>query len=279
MKKIYTLLIPALCTSLLALAQQEPVAKVKKEPKPSDVTLSGGLSMPMGKYAGEIGQANTGFNGALDGNYYFLAGNRLGISVGFGYQQHKKDTITNPSDYIFKIKNGYTILYQEKNSAYRQLGFFIGPVYKLVDTKRWTAEVRLRAGVVNLYNPDFFQAVWSENTGSGYSEIAVIPFTAYDYKNSKFAFMPNLGVGINYHLNTKLALSFKADFYQGLGDNAKVGSASRDMKWQALIANGITYDNGTNNVLDFASRDFVNQSTAYKQSLNLNIGLQYSFHR
>lgn len=265
----------------MASAQQpkEQVSR-KRAPNSFELNLGAGASLPLGEYAGTTGKANTGFNIGLDGNYYFLANNRLGLSLGFGYQQHSKDTVTDNGAYSFNTKNGYTELYQKPNPTFRQLGLFIGPVYKVLDNERWEAEVRLRLGFVNVHNPDYYQAVWAKNPFNGDKyEGVIVSATAYNYASSaRFALMPGIGAGITYRISPKLGINLRADYYKALGSNGKVGEVVREMKWQELVNNGITFSDAThNNAAEFASDYFVEKATTAIQVLNVNVGLQYRF--
>ena len=279
MRKLYITLVTAVLAGSAATAQEAPMAKMETSARPVDLNIGAGLSLPTGGYAGTAGKANMGFALALDGNYYFLANNRLGLSLGLGYQQHSKDTIVDNGAYSFDIKNGYTKLYQEPNPAFRQFGFFIGPVYRLVDNQHWSIDVRLRAGLVNVSNPDYYQAVWAKNPFNGDKyESVIVSSVAYHYETSRFAFIPNIGLGLTYRFTPKLGLNLSADYGRSFGDNGRVGSAGRIMKWNELINNGITFTDKTHNdAKDFASEYVVEQSTTMIQALNFRIGLQYRF--
>jgi|GEM_PF-3651384 len=281
MSRLLLLALTGLLTGTMASAQQaEEVVRPKRAPGAFELNLGAGAIMPMSDYAGTTGKANTGFNIGLDGNYYFLANNRLGLSLGLGYQQQGKDTIVDNGAYSFNIKNGYTELYQKPNPAFRQFGLFIGPVYKVLENEHWSAEVRLRLGFVNVSNPDYYQAVWARNPfNANKYEGVIVSATAYNYEGStRLALMPGIGAGITYRFTPKLGINLRADYYQALGRNGKVGAVEREMKWQDLINNGITFSDKThNNSSDFASDYFVEKATTAIQVLNVNIGLQYRF--
>ena len=271
MSKLLLLVFTGLLTGTIASAQQtEEHMGLKRAPNSIELNLTGGVSLPMGAYAGTTGRANTGFNIGLDGTYNLLANNRLGISIGFGYQQHKKDSILDNGAYSFNIKNGYTELYQKPNPAYRQFGLYIGPVYKVLDSEHWSAEVRLRVGFVNINNPDYYQVIWAQDPNRGDKpQVVTTTLTAYNYTSSVLAFMPGIGTCIHYRFTPRLALRLSADYYRGLGENGEVGSMERNMKWNELINNGLTFNsNNATNILDYASVKFFRKSTPI-QVLNM----------
>ncbi|RQO29997.1 hypothetical protein DBR32_13880 [Taibaiella sp. KBW10] len=260
-----------------ALAQQTNGIRPLREKGAYDLNLYGGLSMPLGAYAGTVGSARSGFSAGLNFDYYFLLNNRLGLSFGLLYQTHGKDSIKTNGAYNFTFTNGYSTFYQDQKATYRQFGLFLGPVYKVYASARWNASVYAKIGFVNQHNPDFYQTLYAYNATTQKYVIVKIPYTALNYDSPPISLMSNFGLNVQYKITPKIGIGFRAEYLSITEGTGRIGEVVYAQK-KSLEPNGITVNSKNVSDVDlYFDTEGTAKSSVPIQSLNFNVGIHYTF--
>lgn len=270
----------ALC-AMTTVYSQEHYNTVYAQTQPGifELGIYLGSSLPLADYAGTAAQATVGTAARFDVDYYSFVNNKLGFSLEFVYQHHDLKALENDPSLVYNFKNGYTTF--SKEGAYKNYALLIGPVCKVYSSKKWEVNAHARVGIVGQSAPRYYQSVHAYNSFNGQYEKVGNPYFSYNNydidKNSlPIAFMPNLGLRLNYKLSPSLLLGFRADYCVIPAESNRMGVQSSTLDTERLQQEGITFaSNKTNNFSTFIQETKVELTKA--QTMDLSIGLHYSF--
>lgn len=238
-----------------------------------------GSSLPLAAYSGKATQAAAGTSARFDVDYYSFVNNKLGFSLEFVYQHHDLKALENDPSIVYNFKNGYTTF--SKEGAYKNYALLIGPVCKVYSSKKWEVNAHARVGIVGQSAPRYHQSVHAYNSFTGQYEKVGNPYFSYNYYDLDnaglpIAFMPNLGLRLNYKLTTSLLLGFRADYCVIPAESNRIGVQSSGLDQERLQQEGITFANEkSNNFATFIQETKVDLTKS--QTMDLSIGLHYSF--
>lgn len=246
------------------------------------VGLDAGLMMALGDYKAttgdDVGAAQNGYSFGLEGAYYLPFFPMLGISAQGGFFTNPvdvdavaEDISGDASPVLEGLLNaalppelGELQPPEISTSSANWQGYYavVGPVFSY-PLGRFEFDARVRGGILSLHDP----SVNAEYSLSTRISIGPFPLPPTELVNVDLesdgttdeVFLFNGGLGVRFHLNSKLALRFNADYYTANTDYNTPVDAIVNMPDQL----------GT-----------INVERAYKphfQTLRLGLGAVYNF--
>jgi hypothetical protein len=183
----------------------------------SFVALSGGLSLPMGSFAGkdfnaanEPGFARTGLNIRLEAGIYLYK--KWGLSLSAGYAAFKFDE----QRYVSSILNTYSL--QNTAAKYWTMPHLMaGPMYSFKAAQRITIDLKARAGLIVTQKPAVEFSYLGQNDYPNSN--VLFDSLQFDYRKGQALRAGfNFGAGIRYALGKRWALTLTADYMRTTPD-------------------------------------------------------------
>lgn len=243
------------------------------------LSLNGGLSLPLGDYKGTIGRATPGYNVGVGIEKFFIQG-KWGLRLDGRFLRHGVEALSTDSTsspYIYSFLDGYTTLTQPSNPYFQHFAFSLGPVYRLQAGKiDWN--IYATAGVILQEYHEFRHDVFALNPFTSLYENVKTPYASMNADKNPMAGVAIVGSKILYHIAPNFAMGVQVDYLTALGENGKYKVGTYD-KLQDIKRIDFTKIPQTeiiqNNVNEYFGEELKIQSATIQA---LNASLVFQFH-
>lgn len=264
----------------IATQAQQYTDKLPIDNSRNTIGVQGGISLPLGDYAGDIGRAQLGFQAGLFFNHRFKA-SPWGIKLDARFIRHGVnglDTDSTTSPYVYSFSNGFSSLHQESNAHFQHIGAFLGPSYQIHSNKiRWTTY--LQAGALFQTYHEFYQEIRALNPFTSSYEPILRPYASDNASKSPTALAMLAGTEVAYAINPSFYIGLHVDYLRALGDKGKYYVAEHAMierikhiEFERDLQSGDVH----NNVHTYYQEERIRKGAAI-QSLQLGLSLSYTF--
>nr|WP_121270007.1 OmpA family protein [Pedobacter schmidteae] len=272
MKKLILMVLAVLLTGL-TWAQKKQDTTANRSGR-LQISAFGGLSMPLGKYKGDIGRAKNGYYGGLAIDQYFK-GNKWGIGIDARFLNHD----IRKFDSVF-FDNGYVATDYINHASFQHIGVSIGPTYKS-NFGKLDLEAFLRGGVLFQGFPQYKQSIYINQAVGPAVAMGDTYYTSNPKRITK-AWMGLGGLRLSYALDKNWGVFAQADYLRTFG--TRFGSDSSEFhitKYQekkALTPKDVLIVKGNQitNILDYYEEQTITQKT-FVQAVNIGLGIKYTF--